>query len=641
VLTRRPALRSIAIWLLAAVSLGLPAPPGASAQTPAFVPPVVIDGPAAGMQSLDGVVVARDGTGGLVYVKSVEGVNHVFVSRLTGGSFGPPEQVDAGLPGPSSQPVIAAWDGGVLLVAFIEGGDLYVTGTQGGGIPFSPPQDLWQGASSPALALSIHGKGYLAFTSGSAASHDVRAAYWVGGSWSIVPGVLDAAPGDDAGDGTGRPAVAAAGDGVGIVAWGEAGHVYTRRVWAAAPSVAFEQADLPAIGGSSEVSADLPTVGTGDDSSYADVALHEVVTDGRTNQSRVLARRLRASTYDLTIAADGLTSPDGEGAVQPRLAVSPAGHGFITSARDSSDELFATLLGGSGTQTGFVRVDALANPGLPYAVPATTGLYSGLVAWQEQPVGAPAPEIAARFFDGTAFGPETVASDPSLGPTVAAQGLAADGDSTGDIALAWVQGTGSSATIVAGQLFYPPGGFGPLAAPPYTRAPRPLLSWSAAREQWGPLAYSVTIDGVAAGQTTATSLLAPPLADGRHTWQVTATNRAGLTSVARPASVWVDTSAPTAQFTLTGARRAGSPLRLHIRDSDAPPPEPSSAASGIASVLVIWGDGARTPIIHGAVHVYRRPGHYTLRVTVADRAGNATTLAQRLVIRRRPAARKR
>ena len=69
---------------------------------------------------------ARDGTGGLVYLKAVGGVAHVFVSALLGGQFQAPTEVDAGLGAASSQPVIAAGNGGVLLIAFINAGGLYV-----------------------------------------------------------------------------------------------------------------------------------------------------------------------------------------------------------------------------------------------------------------------------------------------------------------------------------------------------------------------------------------------------------------------------------------------------------------------------------------------------------------------------------
>ena len=113
------------IALLAALAaLALPAVAGAA--TPAgFFAGTPIDGPSADIQGLSALDVARDGTGALAYVKRVAGIDHVFVSRLAGGSFQPPEQVDAGLAGAGSQPVVAASNGGRLVVAFVSGGGLF------------------------------------------------------------------------------------------------------------------------------------------------------------------------------------------------------------------------------------------------------------------------------------------------------------------------------------------------------------------------------------------------------------------------------------------------------------------------------------------------------------------------------------
>src|SRR5436305_895663 len=97
----------------------------ARAQPPSPASPNVIDGPSSAIVGLSGMSVARDGTGGLVYVKNVGGDPHVFVSVLA-GRFQAPQQVDVGLGGASSQPVIAAGHGGLLLVGFINGGTLYV-----------------------------------------------------------------------------------------------------------------------------------------------------------------------------------------------------------------------------------------------------------------------------------------------------------------------------------------------------------------------------------------------------------------------------------------------------------------------------------------------------------------------------------
>ncbi len=266
----------------------------ASAQ-PSPAPPTTVDGPSAAIQSLNGLSVARDGTGGLIYLKA----GHVFVSALAGGRFGAPVQIDAGLPGGSSQPVIAAGNGGLLLIAFVDGGGLYVVQRAGATAPFGAPQPLAVPAADPSLQLSNLGKAYLAFTVPDGAGQDVRSAYWAAGSWSVESAPLNAvSAGDDAGAGDGAPAVATAGDGVAIVAWGEGGHVYTRRVWGSAPSVVDEQADVPSFAGCSELSAGQPAVSSGGDSSYAVVAFQELLQCGALQPTRVLMNRLRGSQYD-------------------------------------------------------------------------------------------------------------------------------------------------------------------------------------------------------------------------------------------------------------------------------------------------------------------------------------------------------
>ncbi|MGH2876771.1 MAG: hypothetical protein ACRDLV_11020, partial [Solirubrobacteraceae bacterium] len=225
--------------------VAVPTARAARGRTPSPAPAnAVIDGPG-GIVALTGLSIARDGTGGLVYLRDVAGVPHVFVSALLSGGFQAPVQADGGLAGPSSQPVIAAGNGGVLLVAFINAGELYVCQTTGSETPLSAPAALYAPAANPALSMSNFGKAYLAFTDPSGAGGgDVRAAYWNGPThpWALAPEPLDADAADPAGTGSGRPAVAAAGDGIGIVAWGEGGHIYTRRLSGASPSVVDEQA---------------------------------------------------------------------------------------------------------------------------------------------------------------------------------------------------------------------------------------------------------------------------------------------------------------------------------------------------------------------------------------------------------------
>ena len=122
-----------------------PPPAGASRpHQPTLAPAnTVVDGPSPDIRSLNGLAIARDGGGALVYTKTVGAVAHVFLSRLTAGAFQPPVQVDAGLAGPSSQPVVAAAQNGLVLVAFINGATLYVAQATSATSPLSAPAALF------------------------------------------------------------------------------------------------------------------------------------------------------------------------------------------------------------------------------------------------------------------------------------------------------------------------------------------------------------------------------------------------------------------------------------------------------------------------------------------------------------------
>jgi hypothetical protein len=633
-------LRCSLAGLLAVLPAVLIAPAARAQPSPA--PPTVIDGPSAAITSLNGLSVARDGTGGLIYVKAA----HVFVSALAGGQFQTPVELDAGLPAGSSQPVIAAGNGGVLLVGFINAAQLYVVSRASTTAPYSAPAALAGPAANPSLQLSNLGKAYLAFTVADGAGHDVRAAYWAGGSWSLEPAPLNAvAPGDDAGAGTGAPAVATAGDGVAIVTWGEGGHIYARRVWGTAPSVVDEQADVASVAGCGEVSVGEPAVASGGDSSYADVAFREVVACPGGQQARVLVNRLRGSQFDGAVAADGLPA-GGESADDPQVAMTEYGQGFVTSEGQSSHAVFGMELGNNGAPGSVLQIDSAAGTTPPDPVPGIAGLFSDLVAWQQDPGSAGPAEIRVRYEPrASTLGPEMIVSNPAQGATDAARGLAAAGDAGGDGAIAWVQGSGTSSTIVAEQLYQPPGAARPAKSPTYVRTAQPVLSWAPSSARWGPIIYTVGVDGGPAGQTSGDTLQVPtPLSDGPHTWSVTAGNPAGLSSASKSARVFVDTVAPTVGATLSGARRPAARLTLHLTYRDAPPAGlPARDASGVASLTIRWGDGTSTrvkPGTHRIVHSYRRRGRYRITVTALDRAGNRTSAMRRVKIVK-PAAKKR
>ncbi|MBV9415208.1 MAG: hypothetical protein JO363_09550, partial [Solirubrobacterales bacterium] len=600
----------LALTVLAALA-------GPARAQPSQSPPVTIDGPSAAITTLNGFSVARDGTGGLVYLKTAGGAAHVFVSALAGGQFQLAVEVDAGLSTSSSQPVIAAGNGGILLVAFINAGVLYVVDRTSSAAAYPAPAPLASAAVNPSIQMSNLGKAYLAFAVADGAGHDVRAAYFANGKWALESAPLNAvAAADDAGTGTGAPQVATAGDGVGIVAWGEGGHVYSRRVWGTAPSVVDEQADIASLSGCGEASAGNPALAAGGDSSYVDVAYEEVFACGATRQTRVLVNRLRGSQYDGAASADGLATPGADSATDPSVAMTEYGEGFVTSQTEASHSAVALELGGYGAYGGLLQINSLAASSSPFPVPAIAGIFSDLVAWQQDPGSAGLAEIRIRYEPRTStIGPEQVVSSPAQGPTDAARGLAAGGDAGGDAAIAWVQGTGASSEIVAERLYQPPG----VATPPkslvYSRTAQPVLGWTASSQRWGPITYTVTLDGVLAGQTAGTAMQpTAPLDDGRHSWRVTTTNPAGLSSTSRTAQVFIDTVAPTLSATVSGSRRTGSATVLRLSYRDVPPAGlPASDASGVSGLTVRWGDGTVThvkPGTHRILHTYRRARRY-------------------------------
>ena len=611
--------------------------PAASAQQPALTAPVVIDGPSSDLAVSTGLgmSIARDGTGGLVYLKQAGGALHVFAASLVGGAFEPPVQLDSALPVGASSPVIAAGNGGLLLVAFVSGGQLYVVEKPSAQAPFGAPAALIAGAASPSISISNFGKAYLAFTVSDGSGYDVRAAYYYNGRWSLESTPLNATSADNAGTGTGRPMLATAGDGVAVVAWGEGGAIYTRRVWATSPSTVYEQADA-ALPGCTEASAGDPVVGTEGDSSYADVAFVEQLSCGGQQDSRVLMNRLRGSVYDGLTQPDGLSGSSSDGAVDPQIAMGEYGRGLVTSQRTSNNNLYATLLGSNGSTVGTTQVNSLTLGQPPDAVTATAGLFSDLIAWEQSPGGAGAPEIRVRYSpDGSTLGPEIVLSSPTAGASNAADGLATAGDVNGDAAVAWLQGTGPQSELLAARLYQPPGGFAARHAFQYQRTPRPTLAWSAPKEAWGPVTYTVTIDGAQIGQTTGTSFqVASSLADGPHAWQVSAANPAGQASTMRPATVFLDTTAPTVTLTAPARARTGARVVAHLAYADAPPAgDPVSDASGVATVLVHWGDGSSSPLSlgrHAISHDYARAGAYTIIAVVKDAAGNTGSGSARL-----------
>jgi hypothetical protein len=600
------------IALLAALaSLVLPAIAGAA--TPArFFAGTPIDGPSADIQSLGDLDVARDGTGALAYVKRVGGVDHIFVSRLVNGAFQVPEQVDAGLAGAGAQPVVAASDGGRLVVAFVSGGGIFTTVRPAGAPGYAALQQISTVGSDPAVDMSINGVAYVAYTG----NGDLQAVRLERNATSFngLPGPLDINPAAAAGMGTGRPRIAVAADGVATVVWGESGHVYARRLFELRPSTAPQDV---------AENADEPDISSEDDSSYAWVVFR---------QGGAVARRLVGSQFDPPVTIQGT-----EGVEAPRVAINGRGVGYAG-------------VGGTGTLNayGAVLKDDLFNPGValgpdvgrvPAVAPAVAQSGDGLVAY-EAGDAAGSPTVHARPYDYvpasravTQPGPDAPISDPALGPTDATRGLKAAADRAGDVAVAFVQGDGDSRRIVAGSYDRAPGAFRASTTTKWRKFGRPPLKWGTAFELWGPLTYQVQIDGKPVGATTSTGLTVPTrVPDGLHRWRVVAIDIRGQSTATPTRNLRVDATPPKVSFRVSGTRKRGKQVKVAAKATDAS--GTAAKASGLNGVKISFGDGSRTFAGRRAAHRYGHSGKVTVRVSASDNAGNVVAVTRRITIRK-------
>jgi hypothetical protein len=489
--------RLIAPAALAALAL-TPAAAGARVPGGLFAGETV-DGPSVAIQALTDLDVARDGGGGLTYLKG----GHVFLSRLAGGAFQPPVQLDVGETGASSQPVVAAGDGGSLVVAWINAGTLLTRVLAPGATAFSAPQAVATAATSADVDLGVDEVAYVTWASGG----DVRAARKERGAtlFRALPEPLDVVPAAVAGVGTGRPRITVPADGSAIVVWGEAGHVVERRLFGLAGS-AFPQ-DLAA-------GADLPEVAGEDDSSFAWVVFRQL--------GATVARRLAGTTFDAPVTLEAAQPA----AVAPRIAMSGRGIGY------------AAVSGAAAAAFGAVLKDDRFNPAIalgggfgvpPFAVPGAAETGDGLIAFQQGgPAGA--RQVVARPYayvpaSRAVTRPRRVRSltNPALGPSDAARGLEAHGDEEGNIVVAFVQGAGVTSRIVAA-------GFDRLPSSPRPRTTvvrrRGRVRWARSETTRGPVTYVVVVGRRRVARTRSTSVRLPRrVRPGRHRWHVVAFDR--------------------------------------------------------------------------------------------------------------------
>lgn len=513
-----------------------------------------IAGPDASIAALGNVTLARDGTGAVVYLRSVGGVTRVFASTESQGIWSAATQLDGGLPGSASQPLVAATGGGRIAAVFISAGTLYGAVHVPGRPGFGTPQPLVQGASNPALSISAFGTAYASFSAPNGATSAVYVARLDRASarWQVIPAPLNLVPSDNAGfNAVTRSSVAAASDGEALVAWGESEadgltHVVARRVSGAGISSAPQDLNLPSAAGLPGSNADSPSVSLGDASDFGWVAFRQTFVQGAALVSRTIARHQYGSLFDPPepIASgfgdkgptiiDPLTIPTADGADDPTVSIDGSDDGVATVETTISHGVFADPLT-DPYFTAPVRLDVGTNVIAPEPVAAIGGIDSvGAVAWLQAAAPTAPATVEIRAYDAPTFAPTATISQTALGGVQIGPGaLSADGDQRGDTFVAYLQGAPAATRIMVGGVAAPPQSFR-LVLASRTTDRRPAIGWTPSSDQLGIAQYTVYVDGIPIGTTTATKLTpTAALPIGTHLVSVVAVNRYG-TKTATP-----------------------------------------------------------------------------------------------------------
>jgi hypothetical protein len=587
----------------------LVAVPAGTAHAGAFLGDA-IDGPSPDVESLGDLDLARDGSGALTYLKRVDGVDHVFVARFTGGAFGPGERIDPGLTPASSQPVVGAADGEGLVVVFVNGGTVYGV-VRPAGQSFAAPVALGTG-SDPSVDLSINGTAYASYTSGG----DVRIARLdrQTNAWAVLPQAADVDPARPAGAGSGRARVAISADGVGVVTWGEAGHVYARKMFGASLSGAPQDLTPPVFEDRASATSDLPDIDAEDDSSYAWVVFRQTFVDG---SSRILARRQRGTGFDPPVAVE---APGGGPVAEPNLEMNGRGVGLATTSGATSGQPMADVLDRDAFAVG-TPIFGLSAPAIPTA-PAMSENNDGFVASVIGAAGT-APSAQLLPYDDLKPGVPVVISRPELGAVDPARGFDAAADRASGGVVAWVQGGAADRRIVAGYIDRPPDRFRGYTSASCCQPALANLTWQPSFNLWGVHRYQVRVDGQLVGETEDTKLrLTVPLAGAIHHWQVTAVDPRGQTRRSRTRLLRIDDLVPRLSVRYKRSKRI---VVISARGRDLG--GTGHRSSGIRDVAVAWGDGsggARGTSRLRVRHRYGGTGEFALEVTARDRAGNVS-----------------
>jgi hypothetical protein len=600
---------------------------------------------------------AEDGSGGLVYLKRVEGVPHVFVSRCQGGHWQAPIRVDGEEPYAASSPRIGAAEGGELIVIWAtpfathEGKPVYeLLGSLlgPGGSTFGPAMIVDKNIqeatdTSPDLAVSSTGQADVVYrvvepknTSvpllrAGDVVEQVRLAHFDGQRWSNLGAVnRDLGVSMRPPSPVNAPAIAIGPTGNGVVVWQEPEIEGVARIWARrifgtsidyvlpVSATSFggapipEDADAPAVAfsrlGQAEV-AYRQTAGQGSPLPGPRIFLN-ILPDGESESG---AEFTGAAIVDADVAG-GMAAFVGP----PSIDIDERrGMRLLYDSNGVPRVIEGTDRGLSGALS--LGPDFAGGEPLSASVMNPEG--GGISAWPSTDAqGDPAVAVREDFPSGAV---QTALVSGGAGGEVGE--LAVGRSGLGDGLVAFRQGPFGNAAIVADQATAPP--VAPLLTAPsgWVKPGQAVVSWQPAVSADGPLTYHVVLDGHLEPTPAGVFSMHIPgrgLGSGRHRLQILATDADGQSTLTAPSTLLIDGVPPTVTVVLA---RGGATVRVGVRD-------PYSGVA-VKAISVSFGDGARAHGRTSFLHRYPHSGIYRVVVQVRDKLGNRGVVRQLVSVR--------
>ena len=622
-----------------------------------ILPATTIDGPSEEIVGFGGVAMAEDGTGGLVYLKRVDGVAHVFVSRFIEGRWLTPIRVDTEEPYAASWPRIGAANGGELIVTWAtpfathEEKPVYeMLGAElgPGGAQFGPAMiidgDIEEATgTSPDLAVSSTGYADIVYRVVEPNNtsvpllrpgdvvEQVRLAHFDGERWSNL-GQVNRDPGASMRPPTSAnaPQVAIGPTGNGVVVWQEPDIEGVARIWARRLFGSTLDYVLPV---SAETFSGAPIATDADAPSVAVSWLGQA--DVAYRQSAGPGSPLPGPRIFLNILPNGESSSGAEfqGASIADNAVAGGESASIGPPSVDIDEKedLRLLYDADGTprviegdDKGLTAALSLG-PAFAGAEPTSASIMNkqggGVSAWPSADAqGDPAVAVREDFPSGAV---QTGLVSGGAGGEVAE--LAVGRSGLGDGLVAWRQGPFGNAAIVATQVTAPPAELIFSVPKGWVKPSEATITWQPAVSADGPLRYSVVLDGrredaPAAG---ASSLRLNPLGlgAGRHRVQLLATDINGQSTLSSPSPLLI-AGPPSVQVA-----RARGGYGVSVRVSD------SYSAVDTKAVTVSFGDGHSARGRKRFEHRYAHRGVYRVVVHVRDNLGESGVVSRWVKVR--------